>query len=78
MKAFDWLHDLKLSVEYSNYLEVRDLLPEEIWDNYKILEVTGLIEIEMLGIAASKLRKLWKQNRPPLFNRDRETDREDN
>ena len=75
-KAFDWLHDLKLSEEYRRYIEVRALLPEETWTNYKLLGIVGLVEIDMLLVASSKLRKRWKNNRPPIFNRDRETDRE--
>ena len=76
VKAYDWLHDLKLSEEYTNYVKVRALLPEETWTNYITCNYTGLAEMDMLLLAGSKLKKRWKKDRPPLFNKDRETDNE--
>jgi len=69
-KSYDWLHDLKLSKEYANFLATRNLLPESTWANYKLLGIQGLVETDMLNVCSAELRKRWRRNRPIIFNRD--------
>lgn len=69
IKAFDWLHNLRISSEYAGVLKVKALLPQKIWDMYKLQELRGLQEQNLLEKAQIKLRKLWKQNRPTFFGK---------
>ena len=72
-KAFDWLHNLKMSSEFSELVKVRKLRSEEIWDRYKLYEFEGLREITLLEAASKKVAKLWKSGRPRVFNKNRKT-----
>ncbi len=74
--AFDWLHELKISPEYKEFLAVRRLLSDETWATYKLLGLTGLVETDLLAATCSALKKRWKNNRPPIFNKNREKDNE--
>jgi hypothetical protein len=69
IKAFDWLHNLRMSDQYAGVLKVKSLLPQRIWDMYKLQELRGLQEQFLLETAQRKLRKLWKSNRPTFFGR---------
>ncbi len=75
--AFDWLHELKISAEYQEFLAVRKLLPDKTWAMYKLLRIEGLVETDLLVAACSALKKRWKNNRPPIFNKNREKDNAD-
>ncbi len=68
--AFDWLHDLKLSDEYNNYVAARRLLPEKTWKMYETLQLEGLAEIKILNATGSALRKRWRKSRPVIFNKE--------
>ncbi len=70
-KAFDWLHDLKMSSEFSELVKVRSLLPEATWKRYKLYEIEGLREVYLLEAASKKVAKLWKSGRPRVFNKNR-------
>ena len=72
-KAFDWLHNLKMSSEFSVLVKVRRLLPEETWKMYKLHEIDGLREVTLLEDASKKVAKLWKSGRPRVFNKNRKT-----
>ena len=72
-KAFDWLHDLKISSEFTELVKVRKLLPEATWKRYKLYEIEGLREISLLEAASKKVAKLWKSGRPRVFNKNRKT-----
>lgn len=72
-KAFDWLHNLKMSLEFSDLVKVRGLLPEATWKRYKLYEIEGLREITLLEAASKKVAKLWKSGRPRVFNKNRKT-----
>ncbi len=65
--AFDWLHNIYLSYEYSRVCLIWESIPPEVWENYKIFEVTDLTEQRLLIIASKELIKLWKNKRPRLF-----------
>jgi hypothetical protein len=69
IKAFDWLHNLSISSAYAGVLKVKALLPQHIWDMYKLQGLRGLQEQLLLDKAQIKLRKLWKQNRPTFFGK---------
>lgn len=71
LKAFDWLHDVKISVEYTDMEYVWNLVPPERWDRYEKLGIEGLREQEMLEKAKKALLKLWKTNRPKIFGTKR-------
>lgn len=70
-RAFDWLHDLKMSLEYRAMVIVWKLLPESTWKRYDLYQITGLREQELLKTAKKKLLKLWKTKRPSIFNKDK-------
>ena len=70
-RAFDWLHDLYMSDAYHQVKYVYNLLPEEIWQRYKLFEIEGLCEQIMLEAACKELFKAWRSKRPQLFNKDR-------
>jgi hypothetical protein len=69
-RAFDWLHDVKISPEMVTFRDVRGLLPEETWRRYKLLEIEGLREQELLAQASKALRARWRKKRPAMFNAD--------
>ena len=69
--AFDWLHDLYMSDAYRQVKAIYALLPEEIWQRYKLFEIEGLREQIMLEIACKKLFKAWRTRRPQLINKDK-------
>lgn len=73
-KAFDWLHNLKISPAFEDLIKVWKLLPEAIWARYKLYQIEGLKEQELLIIASKKVLKLWKTKRPAVFNKDRKKD----
>lgn len=67
-RAFDWLHDIKISAELKEYRSVRALCPETIWKRYVLFEIEGLREQVLLEQAAQKLRARWRKKRPVMFN----------
>lgn len=69
--AFDWLHDFKMSEEFSELVNVRKLLPEATWKRYILHEFDELREQKLLVAAAKKVAKKWKSRRPSVFNPDR-------
>ncbi len=68
-RAFDWLHNLKMSAEYTNLLKVRGLLPEATWRRYEAFEITDLREQILLSEAKRKLLSCWCKKRPAMFRR---------
>jgi len=72
-KAFDWLHNLKMSPEFSELVKIRKLLPETTWKRYKLYDIEGLREIALLEAASKKVVKFWKSGRPRIFNKNRKT-----
>ncbi len=77
-KAFDWLHDLKMSPEYIALFKVRNLLPESMWEKYELLDIEGLREQELLKDAGKKVLKLWKTKRPTVLNKKKKRPETDN
>lgn len=75
--AFDWLHDLRMSKEFSELVNVRKLLPEATWKRYTLYEIDGLREQKLLEVAAKKVAKKWKSKRPPVFNPNRKRRNDD-
>ena len=71
LKAFDWLHDVKMSKEYEDMEYVWNLVPEITWERYEKLGIEGLREQKMLEKAKKSLLKLWKTNRPKIFGTKR-------
>jgi hypothetical protein len=69
VKAFDWLHELKISREWEVLLAAKALLPQLAWDNYKALGMRGLREQVILESAQLAIRKAWKDKRPSFFGR---------
>jgi len=69
-RAFDWLHNIKLSYEYKQFVYAWNLVPEQIWDRYKLHKITGLQEQDILEKASVALQQLWRIKRPRIFNRD--------
>lgn len=69
-RAFDWLHNLKMSPEYDRLKWVRGLLPEETWRKYDLHQLEGLQEQILLRIAIKDLQNKWRKKRPAVFNRD--------
>ncbi len=75
-KAFDWLHNLKMSPTFEDLIKVWKLRPESTWGRYKLYQIDGLKEQELLGVASKKVLKLWKTKRPLIFNKDRKRNEE--
>lgn len=69
-RAFDWLHDLKISAEMAEYKGVRALLPEATWKRYDLFGIEGLREQKLLRQASQKLNARWRKKRPAMFNSD--------
>jgi hypothetical protein len=67
LKAFDWLHDLKMSKEWDDLCYAWGLLPEETWARYAAFELEGLREQLILEKSQKALLKSWKTNRPKIF-----------
>ncbi len=65
--AFDWLHDIYLSHEYSKAYLIWGSVSLGAWENYKLLGIENLTEQRLLTIASKDLIKLWKNKRPRLF-----------
>jgi len=63
-RAFDWLHDLKLSEEYKYMKYVYSLRPPDTWRRYELFEIEGLAEQELLKKAIKNLLKRWRIKRP--------------
>ena len=63
-RAFDWLHNLKLSKEYREMEYIFGLLSPEIWKRYQLFEIIDLEEQKLLNNAKKKLLKRWRNNRP--------------
>lgn len=72
LKAFDWLHNVKLSKEWEDIEYAWALLPEETWRKYKLFDIQDLREQVILESAQKALRKLWKTNRPRIFGTAKE------
>ncbi len=66
-KAFDWLHDIKISHQWETLKEAWAMLPEETWRRYKTFELEGLAEQNILKSAQKTLLSLWKTKRPYIF-----------
>ncbi len=66
-KAFDWLHDIKLSYQWEVLKNAWALLPEETWKRYTAFGFEGLAEQIILESAQKDLLALWKTNRPHIF-----------
>jgi len=67
LKAFDWLHNVKMSKEYERMEYVWNLVEPNTWDLYEKLNIEGLREQDMLEKAKKDLLKLWRTNRPKIF-----------
>lgn len=67
LKAFDWLHDVRMSKEYEEIDYAWNLVPSVIWKRYERLGLTGLREQAILEKAKRALLKLWKTKRPKIF-----------
>ena len=65
--AFDWLHNIYLSYEYSRVCLIWGSVSPEVWENYKLLGVEDLTEQRLLSVASKMLIKFWKTKRPRLF-----------
>jgi len=66
--AFDWLHNFKMSDEFSELIKIRKLLPEATWRRYTLYEIDGLREQKLLEVVTKKVAKKWKSRRPSIFN----------
>jgi hypothetical protein len=75
--AFDWLHQFSLSPAYEGFVDVYSLREPEVWANYKILEIEGLAEQNLLQEAGKKLLKRWRVKRPRMFGKDKPQDAEE-
>lgn len=73
-KTYDWLHDLYMSNAYQDVRAIWRLVDPETWRRYKLFEIDGLKEQELLECASKKLRKAWKTKRPRLLGKDRKRD----
>lgn len=69
LNAFDWLHDLFISPEFTQLKYVWDLLPEERWAAYELFDIIELREQVMLEKAKKAVLHKWKMQRPRLFGR---------
>ena len=65
--AFDWLHDIYMSIEYMDVKFIWQSLPEHVWVNYSLFEIEDLTEQKLLKNKSINLIKLWKTRRPRLF-----------
>ena len=75
-KTFDWLHNLYMSEAYRDVKIIWNLVNPETWRRYKLYEIEGLKEQELLGQASKRLRKAWRSKRPRLLGKDRARDTE--
>lgn len=75
-KAFDWLHQIKMSEGYKKALKAWKLVSPDTWKMYAIQGFEGMQEQLLLEKAAKELLPLWKQKRPSIFGKDRPRDKE--
>lgn len=69
VKAYDWLHNFKLSPEYVALEKAIALVKPHQWVNYKATGIKGLREQTIRESAELAIRRLWKKNRPSFFGR---------
>jgi hypothetical protein len=67
--AYDWLHDLSMSHEFSDAAKARALVPEVVWQRYKLLGIKDLQEQLIWDKAKDALIKRWRNKRPNIFGR---------
>ena len=77
VEIFDWLHALRMSPEWEKTTKARALVPEYVWENYRLHEIRGLQEQIILENANIALRKAWKRSRPFFFGRKFKKDKPD-
>jgi hypothetical protein len=70
-RAFDWLHEFKLSEEFVGLQEAWDLRPPDVWAHYELIGVEGLAEQLILEKAKKAVQTRWRQKRPRMFGPNR-------
>jgi hypothetical protein len=70
-KAFDFLHEIKISPQYAKAQAAWKLLPPKTWHHYKILGICGLREQVILKTASQALLPLWTTKRPRIFGKEK-------
>lgn len=70
-RAFDWLHEFKLSDEFVALEYAWSLRPPEVWSHYEIIGVEGLAEQVILEKAKKAVQARWRQKRPRMFGPNR-------
>ncbi len=66
-RAFDWLHELKISVEFAHFKRIRALLPESTWEKYKLFKIENLREQVLLRNAGRAILRKWTRKRPTML-----------
>lgn len=59
--AEDEVWEIRLESAFREYDKIWNLLPPEVWRNYKILCITGLREQKLLHDAKEAIRTIWKE-----------------
>lgn len=69
IKACEFVLSVIESPEYSDVLEARSLVREDVWNDYEMFGFTGLQEQVIYSNALKKLADLWKTDRPSYWGK---------
>lgn len=72
--AFDWLHLISISDEFTKLKWLYGLLPPEVWKRYELHGFEDMPEQLLLNAAGKKLLKLWRTGRPRVFGKNKVED----
>lgn len=76
IKAIEFVLMVIESIEFLEVTRIRDLLSEEMWDRYELLELKNLQEQILYEKAIANLKQLWQSGRPSYFGKHYATQEE--
>jgi len=69
-EVIHWLNAFSCN-EVAKYTAIRVLIKDEVWENYKVLGLTSLVEVKMFNEARRNMVKEWRK-RPTAIRRVKE------
>ena len=71
LDILEFIDVLPKQPQWQAVVEARALVPEQMWENMTMMNVTGLREQKILESALMALRSYWRANVPPgFFNKE--------
>ena len=61
-EIFDFLHNIFMSTEWAHAVRTRELVPDHVWKNLKLVGNPNMAEYRVLRKALAPVKKMW---RPP-------------